>query len=450
MNAKTLLIGFRMSQDQQIQNDNDEIPEGTENDQPEGEDILDPFNPADIDIISQQGVIGQLVSRIERRYHLNATGYICLDPDFQRSENVWSLERKSRLVESVLLGIPLPMFYVSARSDGIWDVVDGIQRLGAFRDFILGESYINSLDSGRGSQPELKGRGYKLVGLEFLTQFNGKQFIDLPGRQQDVLTDCNVQITVIRSGTPDAVRFNVFKRINTGGSPLTQQEIRHALHQGSATNFLKELATDRSFLSTTCGSVKDTRMDARELILRLLSTKILKWEESRASKLNIDTLLTSTMQLLNIIGETPERTRDAIPSFDRTLTLDTLKDFFNKAMERNRLVFGAYAFRKSLPGAQRKTQINKALFEMWGVLLGDLSDQDWSTLYKNRYGLLEDCKILYSTTTDGNINVFDKSISQWSSLTNILKWRYDATKQLIVKYTSGDEIHAHSYSTGEL
>lgn len=409
--------------------DNSNMPEGIEEIQEE--EILEPFNPEEIDIISQPAVLGQLVDRIERRYQAHPAAYICLDPEFQRSEGIWEATQKSRLIESVLLGIPLPMFYVSASTTGVWDVVDGIQRLGTFRDFMLGEEYLRSLESGNPNST-LKGYGFKLQNLEFLTQFDGKRFADLPGKQQEDLKGCPLQVTVIRPGTPEAVKFNIFKRINTGGQPLTHQEIRHALHQGAATTFLKKLVAKQEFLMATSYSVKDRRMEGRELILRLLSTKILNWEKSSVSKINIDQMLNQTMRILNEIGGTPEKTKEPMPKFDTEITFDSLNIFFTQAMQRNRELFGNYAFRKSLPGAERRTQINKALFEMWGDLLGNLTPDQWRKIASNKDNFLDDCREIYAYSDDAYD--FDKSVGQWSSLTSMLKWRYSICRDLLANY----------------
>lgn len=417
--------------DTEKKRDGSDAPEGIED--AHEEEIFEPFNPEHIDIVSQPAVLGQLVDRIERRYQNNPSAYICLDPEFQRSEGIWPAKQKSSLIESVLLGIPLPMFYVSASSSGVWDVVDGIQRLGVFRDFMLGNDYLKSLQEGN-PNPAIRGAGFKLVDLEFLTQFNGKQFINLPGKQQEDLKGCPLQVTVIRSGTPEAVKFNIFKRINTGGAPLTPQEIRHALHQGVATAFLKELVTQTMFLKATCHSVKDTRMEGRELILRLISTKIFRWEQSTSSKINTEDMLNQTMRILNELGGTPEKTKEPLPEFDRRLTLDGLKAFFTSAMERNYALFGNYAFRKSLPGSARRTQINKALFETWGILLGDLSPEHWKCILSNKDEVLLSCQELYNFSD--NTHNFDKSVSEWASLTAVIKWRYSKIKSILNLYKS--------------
>lgn len=410
---------------EKIQNDYN-TPDGVE--ETIEEEILEPFNPQDIDIVSQPAVLGQLVDRIERRYASKPAAYICLDPDFQRSESIWKPIQKSRLIESVLLGIPLPMFYVSASPTGVWDVVDGIQRLGTFRDFMLGKKYLDSLEDN--PDPRLKGVGFKLQNLEFLTQFNEKRFIDLPGKQQEDLKGCPLQVTVIRSGTPEAVKFNIFKRINTGGQPLTSQEIRHALHQGKATAFLKKLVECHEFIAATDASIKDRRMEGRELILRLLSSKILNWENLASSKINIEQMLNQTMRILNELGGTSEKTKEPMPIFDKSLTLDSLEEFFISAMQRNQELFGNYAFRKSLPGAERKTQINKALFEMWGVLLGSLTCQQWKTLILHKNNILMDCKTVYSNASYD----FEKSVGPSANLTSMLKKRYEIFRNLLNKY----------------
>lgn len=414
--------------DSTMQKNNKLDGDGVESAQGENE-IVEPFNPSEIDIVSVNAVLGQLVDRIENSYTASAAAYVCLDPEFQRSDDLWPPDQKSRLIESVLLGIPLPMFYVSAKTNGVWDVVDGIQRLGTFRDFMLGKEYLTSLTS-LSPQIDKKGRGFRLEGLEFLTQFNGCHYLDLPSKQQNDLKGCNVQVTVIRAGTPDAVKFNIFKRINTGGAPLTAQEIRHALHLGAATNLLKTLVNLPAFQIATDGSVNDGRMEGRELILRLLSTYILRWERSTTAKFNIDNLLTQTMRILNAIGNTPEKTKYPLLPYDKSITIASLCEFFKTAMHRNRLLFDEYAFRKSLPRASRRTQINKALFEMWGILLGELPEDRWRTLLSKKVAFIQECHNIYSK--DG----FDNSVGQWATLRDVVKNRYDNVQQLINKYTS--------------
>lgn len=406
------------------------LSEGIEDDKVE-DVILIPFNPADVDIVTKTEVIGQVVDRVARGYKKDTSGAISLAPDFQRKNDLWKIDKKSQLIESILLGIPLPMFYVATRSGGDWDVVDGIQRLGVLRDFVLGKKYLSSLS--KKEDYALKGQGFKLSGLEFLTQFEDLTFVELPGKQQDDILGCNIQVTVIRAGTPDTVKFNIFKRINTGGLPLTNQEIRHALHQGSATKFLQKLVELPIFNKATAGSIKDERMEGRELILRLFAS-LLFGHEFKESRIDIDNILNNTMLVLNKIGGTPEIYKDELPVY-KHYSFDELESMFVRSMERNYILFGTYAFRKSLP-KERRTPINKALFETWGVTLGLLSETKWEKLLNNkRYFLERYGNVLYDYDLNGFIQYaseeFLYAVGEYSYLNASIRLRYKLLEDLI-------------------
>lgn len=149
---------------------------------------------------------------------------------------MWTDVRKSQLIESILLEIPIPMFYVSSEEDGEWTVVDGLQRISAFRDFVLGINFVNS------KKVKEEGAGMKLTGLEFLKELEGKQMKDLPTKLYNRILEAEFSVTVINPGTPEEVKRNIFKRINTGGMPLSPQEIRNALYGGAVSGLLNEMA----------------------------------------------------------------------------------------------------------------------------------------------------------------------------------------------------------------
>ena len=222
------------------QSDVELTPDGTEY---EDTGIANPFNPTLINILTKQMSLDTLIKRIRE-------GEIDLSPAFQRAE-VWTPTARSRLIESVLIRIPLPAFYVDATDEEHWLVVDGLQRLSTLKDFVNNEM--------------------KLRDLEFLTQFQGFRYADLPRNYQRRIEESQVTVNQIEKGTPPEVKFNIFKRINTGGLPLSSQEIRHALNQGPVTAYLKALADSEEFQLATEGGVSDQRMAARECVLRFLA-----------------------------------------------------------------------------------------------------------------------------------------------------------------------------------
>ena len=341
----------------------------------EGEEENDPFNPEEISIETRKFTMETCIRRLEQKT-------LKLNPNFQRQE-VWTEDKKSQLIESLMLKIPIPMFYVSSDEKSNLTVVDGLQRLSTIRDFVLGKKYLET------KELKYKGNGFKLAHLEFWKEFEGKTLNDLPTYIYNRIIETEFTFTVINPGTPEEVRRNIFKRLNTGGMPLSSQEIRNALYIGKATDLLNDLAKEDIFIKATCNSIKSQRMEDKELILRFVSFIVRKYT-SYTKTINVDTWPSDTMIIINA---TPDfETRELNKNIKagtinlkhlHTTDVNIIKDKFILAMTRAHDFFGEHAFRKSYPGL-RRTPINKSLFETWGVLLSDLQNSEYATLKRNK------------------------------------------------------------------
>jgi len=240
-----------------------------------GEVITQPFDPALIRITTQPFNIDLLLRRIQQ-------SALDLAPGFQRGAGIWTDEAQSRLIESLLIRIPIPAFYMDATDEDHWLVVDGLQRLTALRRFV-------------------SSKDLRLCGLEFLTVFTNHTFDQLPAKYQRRILETQVTIYLIQEGTPDNVKFNIFKRINTGGLPLSAQEIRHALNQGMVVDLLKRLAESKEFRRATAYGISDKRMADRECVLRFLAFTVTSYRMYRGG--DFDSFLNDAMANFNRMAD---------------------------------------------------------------------------------------------------------------------------------------------------
>lgn len=396
---------------------------------------LDPFDPNQISINTKIVNVTDLMRRLEQQT-------IKLDPDFQRRE-VWDMERKCQLIESLLLKIPIPLFYVAADSSERWTVVDGLQRISAIRDYTLGTDYLSykfkKIEQSERKKIPQKGEGFPLKGLSFCAdELEGKRMIDLEHDEKLIkyynrIVETNFTFVIIDPSTPEEVKFNVFKRINTGGMQLTSQEIRNALYGGPATRLLNELSATKEFKTATTYSVKDNRMEDKELILRFLAFH-LRDPFKYGKTYNIDNWLSEAMIIINALPNLDNRefrkliAKGKVNKDDILITsIDKLKNDFILAMSRGYNLFGDHAFRKSCPG-QRRTPINKSLFETWGVLLSQLNETEFKNLVKSKNDLMKE----YESVLRDDRFIID--ISRDSMKKTSVENRYTKIRNLIDNY----------------
>jgi len=302
-------------------------------DEPEGTDDNISRSDYHIDSIlirTETRTIFEVMRRIK-------AGRYILTPDFQR-DFVWDEARQSRLIESVLMRIPLPVFYLAERKDGKIVVVDGLQRLNTFHRYLT-------------DRLTLKG----LTGES--THLNGKKFEDLPAGLQTRIEDTNLILFLIDSKVPAHAMLDIFEKVNSG-EPLGRQQMRNCLYSGKATRWLADQAKHPDFLKATAGSLSPKRMRDRELINRFCGFCLLGAENYKD---DMDSFLAETLQYMN-------RMKDE--------ELEELSQKFQRSMKNNHIIFREHAFRKrTSPTQERRNVINAALFDVFSVALAEYDEE---------------------------------------------------------------------------
>lgn len=222
---------------------------GTENSEAEDEGEDSPYDPEKIRVDTKQLSLRQVFDMIE-------FDDIDLTPDFQRNL-VWDDIRKARLIESILLRIPLPIFYFAQDEDGKMSVVDGLQRLSTIHGFMKNKFKLNYLEY---LQERCKNKYY--------TDSDPTKAID--PKYFRWLNMTQITVNIIDPSSPFKLKYDIFRRINTGGQPLNSQEIRNCLASKNLRNTLRAMAKLESFKNATGNSIKDVRMEAQELALRFI------------------------------------------------------------------------------------------------------------------------------------------------------------------------------------
>ena len=355
--------------------------DGVEIEDTSASSIEEPFDPKKIDITTKQMNLDLIFKRLRNRE-------IDLNTFFQREMNLWNKEKQSRLIESVLIKLPLPAFYFDGSDDNNWLVVDGLQRLSTFQNYIIDNSFA-------------------LQDLEYLTQFNGVSYNSLPRELQRRIEEHEITVYIINPGTPEEVKFNLFRRINTGGLILTAQEIRHALNQGIPADFINELAILPEFKKY---DIKEKRMLDRSFVTRFIAFYI---NPAEKYKPDLDTFLNASMSSLKRLS---------------LLERNKIKADFKKALKTAWSIFGDDAFRKRYDKSDRKNPINKSLFEIWNVSLAKLELGEVETLITRKERVIEEFMQLLNKDKS-----FEKSITSGTGKKNQVEKRFKSIKLLIKK-----------------
>jgi hypothetical protein len=370
-----------------------------------------PFNPNDISISIVPRTIGQLVDML--RY-----GEILI-PAYQRLPNLWDNKKKSRFIESLMLNLPIPLFYfdeteIENKEKGIkekkWMVIDGLQRMSALEHLILlCDKEPNNLTTISGNKQPLV-----LSDLEFKSEFNDRRWDELPRDVQRRIENCQVTINLIQKGTPEEVKYNIFCRINQGGTELKAQEIRTALFQGYKIEFVENLISQeteagKSFIKATDNSVPDKRQEDLDFATRFLSFYLLGYEKYEP---DMDSFLT--------IGT------KSIPKGNAEQ--EKILNDFQKAMNIAYEVFGQNAFRKITTDNQRN-RINKPLFEVISVYFAKLDNREQNKLLQQK----DICVKKFVQMLQQNKSFFD-AITRGTATKDSVKKRHELFREFLNKF----------------
>lgn len=240
---------------------------------------------------------------------------ILLSIEYQR-KYVWDDAKASRLIESLLLNVPIPVCYFAEDEEGAYEVIDGLQRLTTIKRFLDGE--------------------FALTGISVLTELDGKRYNDLAPRDQRRLESRTIRCIVITDDSHPDIKFDVFERLNTGAASLTAQELRNSIYRGALNDALKFLA-DEDYFTDLLGGSSNKRMEYEELVLRFFALT--------------EGVLEYRPPLRQFLNEYMRRNRELVPSLE---LVSRFEDSCRTALE----VFGEVPFR--LPGSRN---LNKALFD---------------------------------------------------------------------------------------
>lgn len=182
---------------------------------------------------------------------------LLLNPEYQRQYR-WDDLKASRFIESILLNIPVPVIYLAEEIDGTFSVIDGQQRLTSLLRFIKPEA----------------GDEFRVSGLKVRADINNLTFDELDRVDKSAITKRPIRCIVVLNESDQALKFEVFERLNTGSSKLTDQEVRNCIYHGNFNDLIKKLAKNTKFLEMVSLPEKNrNNMKAEELVLRYFAYK---------------------------------------------------------------------------------------------------------------------------------------------------------------------------------
>jgi len=348
----------------------------------QGEEDVDGLDPTggtwgdypldDLLIRHENRTIHDVIRRIDMSFYV-------MDPDFQR-DFIWNEEKQSKLIESVIMRIPLPVFYMAEDEEGRMVVVDGLQRLSTFNRFIKDELRLKLPERG---------------------EIDSRRFSELPAKIQNRVEDCNLIFYIIDSKVPEGARLDIFERVNSG-EPLTRQQMRNCLFMGPATRFLKDESRSDIFCKATGRSLNAKTMRDREFVNRFCAFSLLGTEGYHG---DMDEFLAQCLRRMN--------------KLEPAALLALSKDF-RRGLANNLALFGKHSFRKHVPDQTSRSVLNASF---WDVMSTELSQYEEGRVAAHA-GIVRES--VYDLLADEE---FNKAISYGTNDTKQVRIRFDMTRQ---------------------
>ncbi len=330
--------------------------------------ITSPFSVKDIKVTHATIMLSNIISRLKHKE-------ISI-PNYQRHANLWSIKQKSRLIESILLKLPLPVFYFDVSNPDKWEIVDGLQRISTIEHFFNDKN------------------GFRLKDLEFLTDLNGKKASELDRTMQRTLDETQFITYQIEAQTPKEVRYSIFNRINTGGLSLKPQEIRQALNQaGLGVKFLADIAENEVFKNVV--GISNERMAGQELALRFMAFKTLGDDKFKI----MNNFLDLAMEEIDAKSEQELR---------------ILQSDLIAVLEFSEQVLGEkHRFSRSIADEERKKVVNLSLFDALTVCLDEVENKDLFLENKDFF-VTKFKKMLLDESSDFVISITTGTSGKWA------------------------------------
>lgn len=352
--------------------------------------ITHPFSPNEIELISPSMNLGDLIDMLAH-YEIN------LDTDFQREGNLWEKQKQSRLIESVLLGLRLPAFYFEKVEKKKWDIIDGLQRCWAIKNFCVDQTF-------------------SLTGMEFLKEFEDKYFNQLDYDFQREIRRSQITVNLLTIGVQKRAKYILFQRLNTGGVELTPQEVRNAVFQGVAIETVKKMAKSNAFQKVTLNSIPSKRKQDEDFVSRFIAFYLTDFSQYSP---DLDTFINDNMEKLATV-EQDDRNR--------------LMNDFNNAMNLAIMIFGNDAFRKRNDINASRKPINKAYFEVIAVNFSKLTNNEMESLTFNQFVFKENLITLMKNSRYWN------SLSAGTGQKDSVTIRFSWFKEVMEKSINGNKI----------